>query len=178
MIVDVQRVDDREVEDDHRACTKTAPPKQPTSAPGCARKRASAPVSVVDASPTHSGWKTVSGCSSRPNAAGASTAGAATAAPTKKPAHSQTARSATRRVRAGRPPSWRRRRDEDQPHQPEDAIHQTTVVASVFELRAPRGVADADDVAADVARQEIVEEVRDQERAEQRPARHLRRPAP
>ena len=56
------------------------------------------------------------------------------------------------------------------PIRPSTRSISTTAVASVFEPAGTRRVADPDHVAADVARQEVVEEQRDQQRSEQRAA--------
>jgi len=73
------------------------------------------------------------------------------------------------------PPDRRRpkRGHQHERHQAEDAVHQDHRGAERLRVCVPRGVADPDHVAADVARQKIVEIGRDQERAEQRRKRHL-----
>ena len=58
------------------------------------------------------------------------------------------------------------------PSRPMPRSTSTTVVASVFDPTRRARVANADDVAADVRRQEVVEERRDEERVGQRAERH------
>ena len=167
--VQVQRVGDGAVED------RPAPPARTprrrssaASAPGWSRNRASAPVSFSIRSPTHSGWNTVSGCSRRPNPSGANTAGAQAAA-----ADEESGPQPQRPDRRGagmRAPGGRRaeRGDEHERHQAQAAIDEDDRRRQRLRPGRPGGVADADDVAADIARQEVVEEDRDQARAEQR----------
>jgi hypothetical protein len=105
----------------------------------------------------------VSGCSRRLNPTGASTAGAEAAAPASSPAHNQIGqigKAAGWTAPAAEAPDCR---DEDQRHQPEHAIHQHHGGGQRPRARRFRGVADANHVAADVARQKIVEEAGDQE---------------
>ena len=59
------------------------------------------------------------------------------------------------------------------PIRPSAAIHEHDRRGQRLRLRGPRRVADADDVAADVARQEVVEEPGDEIRRQQRARRHL-----
>jgi len=56
---------------------------------------------------------------------------------------------------------------EDERHEPEAPVHQYDRRGQRLRAGGPGGVADADDVAADVARQKIVRERRDQKRPEQ-----------
>ena len=60
------------------------------------------------------------------------------------------------------------RRDQDQTHQTEHAIDQHDRGRQRLGPRRPRGIANPNHVAADVARQKVVEEQRDQQRSEQR----------
>ena len=103
----------------------------------------------------------MSGCSRRPNPAGASTAGAERAAPPKsrpQPHRPDGQCRVTRRRPQGRSEAA----TSTSPISPSPRSTSTTVVASVFEPPARR-VADANHVAADIAREEIVEEHRDED---------------
>ena len=158
--VEVQRVRRRRSRTPPSApCTKTAPAKQLTSAPGSSPKlrqragqrRRCGRRPIPDERPSAAA---AAGRSPPARTRPASVA----AAPARNPAHSHTGQ-----IGAA---AWCRRPIAVAPSaatstsaiRPSTRSTSTTVVASVFELRVPRRVADADDVAADVARQKVVEE--------------------
>src|SRR6185503_4422085 len=62
---------------------------------------------------------------------------------------------------------------QDQRHHAEAAVDENHRRGERLRAGGPRRVADADDVAADVARQEVIEEVGDEVRAEQRAPAHV-----
>ena len=64
-------------------------------------------------------------------------------------------------------------RHEHQRHQPQKAIDQHDRRRQRFRPRRPRRIGDAHHVAADIARQEIVEEERHEKRRQQRSAPHV-----
>ena len=128
-------------------------------------------------SSTHSGWSTRSGWSSRARPCGIRSAGVGDARPPRRTrATACPADRASSTPVSARPAVAPMAAIRTSPSRPMPRSISTTVVAQRLRPGRRRRVGDADDVAADVARQEVVEERRDQERRGQRPEREDRCP--
>ena len=138
--------------------------KQPASAAGCSRNRAERAGERVDAfaDPCRMQLRQRLQQSCERRRAPARRAATADRADRRTRPRATTARWARTPARhAVRLRSWRRApRRARAPSGPGPRSTSTTVVASVFDPAGPRRVANPDDVAADVARQEVVEERR------------------
>ena len=130
-------------------------------------------------SPTHSGWKTRQAAgAAAPRRSGAMTAGAETIVASEPgPQPGRPDRRATPSIRRTGRHGRAEGRHEDQAHQADAAVDQDDRRRQRLGPGRAGGVPDADHVTADVARQEVVEERRDQVGGEQGPrgARHLLR---